>query len=234
METARRELLELEERKRAIVEEAEALLEVLNAPLPDGSPGVGLTGKLVDDEGFPRADVDLYQVRTLRHQLACLKTDRKALEAEIEAKLVLLHDLMQRESEPIGEPATAQRQQQGEQQPSTVVSKITETATPGLNAGVLEEKLVPIARVDLVMNESPAALAGLHVGDRVLRYGDIKFVAGQKDEKPQLADIASETSRNLGQSIPVEVMRGMEHVKLFLTPQAWSGPGSLGCHLMPV
>lgn len=30
-----------------------------------------MDGPLVDAEGFPRADIDLYQVRTARHIIAC-------------------------------------------------------------------------------------------------------------------------------------------------------------------
>jgi hypothetical protein len=32
----------------------------------------GLKGNLVDREGFPRADVDVHEVRNLRHRLACV------------------------------------------------------------------------------------------------------------------------------------------------------------------
>ena len=35
--------------------------------------GVGLRDPLVDEEGYPRSDVDLYTVRGLRHQHACLQ-----------------------------------------------------------------------------------------------------------------------------------------------------------------
>ncbi len=33
--------------------------------------GVGMDAPLVDVEGFPRADVDLYTVRTARHDISC-------------------------------------------------------------------------------------------------------------------------------------------------------------------
>ena len=35
----------------------------------------GVKGSLVDAEGFPRADIDLFEVRKLRNRLACLQTD---------------------------------------------------------------------------------------------------------------------------------------------------------------
>ena len=33
--------------------------------------GVGMNEPLVDCEGYPRSDVDLYQVRTARHNIVC-------------------------------------------------------------------------------------------------------------------------------------------------------------------
>lgn len=33
--------------------------------------GVGVEGPLVDDEGYPRADVNVYQIRTARHNISC-------------------------------------------------------------------------------------------------------------------------------------------------------------------
>lgn len=40
-------------------------------PLPPQQKGVGMHEPLVDAEGFPRADIDLYQVRTARHNIIC-------------------------------------------------------------------------------------------------------------------------------------------------------------------
>jgi 26S proteasome regulatory subunit N4 len=49
--------------------------------------GVGLKGKLVDEEGFPRNELDLYRIRELRNEHARLQTDHVALMKEIEAEL---------------------------------------------------------------------------------------------------------------------------------------------------
>lgn len=40
-------------------------------PLPSQQKGVGMHEPLVDAEGFPRADIDVYQVRTARHNIIC-------------------------------------------------------------------------------------------------------------------------------------------------------------------
>lgn len=55
------------------------ITELLTAP---GMPGV--KGSLVDEEGFPRSDIDLFEVRKLRNRLACLQTDHTNLMKKIE------------------------------------------------------------------------------------------------------------------------------------------------------
>lgn len=42
---------------------------------------------LVDVEGFPRNDIDIYQVRNARHQIICMQTDLKVLMLNIESGL---------------------------------------------------------------------------------------------------------------------------------------------------
>lgn len=52
---------------------------------------VGMNESLLDAEGFPRADVDVYAVRQARHQIICLQNDLKAIMKEIEQGLVAVH-----------------------------------------------------------------------------------------------------------------------------------------------
>mmetsp|Transcript_11091 Transcript_11091/g.34013 ORF Transcript_11091/g.34013 Transcript_11091/m.34013 type:complete len:146 (-) Transcript_11091:778-1215(-) len=68
--------------REALTEEMEAVMSYLNA---DGMPG--LNGSLVDSEGFPRADIDLYAVRRQRQRLRCLMNDLTQLTQRIAAAL---------------------------------------------------------------------------------------------------------------------------------------------------
>lgn len=52
---------------------------------------IGMNGKLLDDEGFPRADIDVYAVREARHKIICLQNDLKSIMKEIENGLINLH-----------------------------------------------------------------------------------------------------------------------------------------------
>ena len=76
-----REALRVAEVERDRLEaEAEAILAELESPnVETGAAGPGLRGPLVDGEGFPRADVDVYRARELRHRHARLRTDHAAL-----------------------------------------------------------------------------------------------------------------------------------------------------------
>ena len=56
-----------------------------------GNPG--LKGHLVDNEGFPRADVDIIEVRKLRNRHACLQTDHTNLMKEVEKRLFGIHSV---------------------------------------------------------------------------------------------------------------------------------------------
>ncbi len=55
------------------------------------SLGVGMEGGLLDSEGFPRADIDLYVVRESRQKVAMLRNDLKAIMKDIEQGLHELH-----------------------------------------------------------------------------------------------------------------------------------------------
>ena len=68
------------------MEEIVEVLENMN-----GKPG--LKNRLVDDEGFPRDDVDIFETRKLRNRHACLQTDYKTLMKEIENRLYGLHKI---------------------------------------------------------------------------------------------------------------------------------------------
>ena len=67
-------LFALQDRARAMEAEILMIIETL-----DNMPGKpGGKGKLVDAEGFPRADVDIHTVRIHRNRVAYLQTDHQA------------------------------------------------------------------------------------------------------------------------------------------------------------
>ncbi|XP_037367131.1 26S proteasome non-ATPase regulatory subunit 9 isoform X2 [Talpa occidentalis] len=77
---------ELIRRKEEIEAQIKANYDVL-----ESQKGVGMSEPLVDCEGYPRSDVDLYQVRTARHNIVCLQNDHKAVMKQVEEALHQLH-----------------------------------------------------------------------------------------------------------------------------------------------
>nr|XP_020658394.1 26S proteasome non-ATPase regulatory subunit 9 isoform X2 [Pogona vitticeps] len=129
-------------------DEIEAQIKAYYEVLED-QKGVGMNEPLVDVEGYPRADVDLYQVRTARHNIVCLQNDHKALMRQVEEALHQLHarDKEKRERD----EAEARAEAQGQSQPLPL----------------------PFARVNAVTPGSPASLSGLQVGDEIVEFGSV-------------------------------------------------------------
>ncbi|KAL7511439.1 hypothetical protein ACHAXN_011086 [Cyclotella atomus] len=86
----RRELLSLDTQKAALETEAEAIVSELTAELPDGGPPMGIDTPLVDSEGYPRGDIDVFRARTLRRRFIEIQNDHKAVMAKIEKGLAEL------------------------------------------------------------------------------------------------------------------------------------------------
>ncbi|KAJ3358382.1 putative 26S proteasome regulatory subunit, partial [Allomyces javanicus] len=115
------------------------------------SHGVSMDEPLVDAHGFPRADIDVYAVRGLRHQIICMRNDLKAKYAEIEHALIAAHASVAATT-PIAASTTA-----------------PVYATPTRPA----ELRRPFAKVNAVVPDSPAYRANLVKGDLIVQIGSL-------------------------------------------------------------
>ncbi|XP_069475693.1 26S proteasome non-ATPase regulatory subunit 9 isoform X2 [Ambystoma mexicanum] len=184
-------------------DEMEAQIKAYYGVLEDKS--VGLTGPLVDDEGYPRADIDVYQVRTARHNIACLQNDHKEIMKEIEEAL---HRLHAREKE----------------------KRMKDEAEAEADAQSKSETLPhPFAKVDAVTPGSPANTSGLQVGDEIVQFGSVN-----EHNFQTLQNIATVVQHCEGKPLSLTVLREGKKVHLGLTPQRWSGKGLLGCNIVPL
>jgi 26S proteasome regulatory subunit N4 len=139
------EIQKLDEEKKAIEKEAEELASFLNG---EGMPG--LKGGLIDEEGFPRQDLDIYAIRNARHRLAILKTNYKHVVSQIEEKLYNLH--------------------------ATSCVKGDESHTVShLKNKVPLPILQPFGYVDQVTPLSVADLAGIKEKDQIIRLGSVQL-----------------------------------------------------------
>nr|XP_020511573.1 26S proteasome non-ATPase regulatory subunit 9 isoform X2 [Labrus bergylta] len=197
-EISMKDVRNLVKKKDDIEEQIKAYYDVLE-------DGVGVEGPLVDEEGFPRADVNLYQIRAARHDISCLQNDHKAIMVEIEEALHQLHarEKAKREQDEAGAQGDAM--------------ELQVTLPP------------PFARVDAVTQGSPACGAGLRVGDEVIEFGSVNTGNFQN-----LQNIASVVQHSEGKPLRVSVIRGGQKAQMSLTPQRWSGRGLLGCNIVPI
>jgi 26S proteasome non-ATPase regulatory subunit 9 len=207
------ELRELNRQREAMEAELTAITEALGA---DNMGGV--SGALIDREGFPRADIDVHGTRTLRHRLACLTTDHRALMQLLEAKLHALHTATAGEG---GARASAPAPRYAAAAPSP------SDASPMANGGA--ESMASFARIASITAGGPAALAGLRQGDELVRYAHLDAT-----NHDNLRGVARLTGRSEGGFIPLAVRRASKMVEVTLAPQRWEGPGLLGCHLVPM
>ncbi|XP_061672918.1 26S proteasome non-ATPase regulatory subunit 9 [Syngnathoides biaculeatus] len=199
-ETSMDDVKNLIKKKDDIEEQIKAYYDVLD------DQGVGLDDPLVDAEGYPRSDINLYQIRTARHNISCLQNDHKAIMVEIEDALHRLH---------AQEKAKRQRDQ-------------TEAAEEPADR---RRDALPhaFARVDAVTQGSPASAAGLKVGDEVVEFGSVNT-----GNFRNLHNIASVVQHSEGKPLRVTVVRGAQKASLSLTPQRWSGQGLMGCKIVPM
>lgn len=248
MEAARAELNKLQQERAALEAEINERSARLNAP---GQPG--MHESLIDKEGFPRADIDVHAVRLDRNAVIRLTNDHKAISQRMEQALHKLHALA-RESGVTsmagngttaapagvgGQPATHEDKKPRTDAAATAAAMEVAAAAlaPAAAAAAATRaaataapvSLRPYAVVDEVAEGSPAAAAGIQLGDQLCRFG--AAVAGGGDE---LQRVAQELAAHEGQPVQTVFLRAGQQVELTLTPQRWSGRGLLGCHLRPL
>jgi 26S proteasome non-ATPase regulatory subunit 9 len=196
----------------ALEAEAEAVRSELEAPGPEGQPPPGLRGPLVDAEGFPRADIDLYNVRTKRNRLACINTDYRALMLEIEVELKHLHASSVAPASPL--TATSGLSSSTSSKLAAVIgSSRAASCTEGAASDQSElsafANALGFALVDEVAESSPAASAGLRVGDVVVFFGGLKWQAsGLGLGSSPMTSIPRVVQESVNRPVRVVVWRG--------------------------
>jgi 26S proteasome non-ATPase regulatory subunit 9 len=188
---------------------------------------VGLRGSLIDAEGFPKDGLDHYAIRQARHTIDCGKHDLRRINDRM---LDLLVTAQQEggtsgSTSPMTAGAKASSAPAPQPRPANTVDHgrgdVGAPAQREQPAGVAARR--PIFRVAAVSAGSPAAEAGLHVGDLVTRFGDVTA--------SDLHLVAALVRARANEQVPLELHRGAAPLSVILVPRAWSGTGLLGCVL---
>lgn len=204
---SRERLLDLDHQRTAMERELSSLTDYLNGPnMP------GLTGPLVDAEGFPRADLDLYRIREVRQRFNRLNNDHCAVMKEIEQEMSAYY---------------------GDRPVQAAVNGRVEVEIEAVSVAPVERR-EPFAWVAEVTAESPASAGGLLVNDRV-----VKITSGTQGDFTALSALPDLVSHHINQSLLFSILRTNElnqelSFEVSITPQQWSGPGLLGCRLKPI
>ena len=206
-----KDLAEEQQRLESIISEKTRYLQ---------STPVGLTGSLIDSEGFPRADLDHYSIREARNLLACTKTDLAAVQKDIFTRLQELHEATQDDN--------AGKLGSGDDADSLEKKALQEAADRQAKKQQAPPR-EPFLIVQEVAAKSPSAEAGLQVGDLVCRIGPLVAEGFNS-----LLDLGQLIMDNEDCLLLVDVWRNKEIMQLTLVPHQWSGTGLLGCTMVAV
>lgn len=213
-------LRELQSKRESLEQEADAIHSELMNPGPNGQKAAGINDSLIDANGFPRSDIDIYRIRGLRNRLSIINTDYKNVMLEIEKELQIIHTNVQDASEFLGEPGSGLSQAP----PSATMNH--SSSSPPTSSNDQHAIAIAMAKIDEVTPGSPADNAGLVVGDFLLKFGKITA----SNPVPRTA-IPRELQLYIGaeEDLPVVVRRSTgEAVTLQINiPEGVR----LGCHL---
>ena len=168
------ELAALQAQREALELEAEAIGSELLAPGPDGAPCAGIKDPLVDKEGFPRGDVDIYRVRTIRGRLACINTDHKALMKRLTRLTHSLHAAAGVTAVQAGEgtETKAEAQEAAQEVPVQAETETELTDEQRQQELLIQHAARPaFATIDQILPGSPAVQAALVDGDLLVAFG---------------------------------------------------------------
>ncbi|RNA31922.1 26S proteasome non-ATPase regulatory subunit 9 [Brachionus plicatilis] len=179
---------------------------------------IGMTEELVDKEGYPRSDIDIYKVRLARQQINRLKNDYNSLLVEIEKELINIHSKFNEEDRP---------------------GEFVEKTIPLSNEQIIEHR--PFAKITQVDPKSPSSEAGLETDDEIIQLGPFTHLNTQKS----LAEIGDHVRKSENKIILVKIQRndngnesmaanGKKKIIVKLVPKKWSGHGLLGCKIVPI
>ncbi|ESR66855.1 PDZ domain-containing protein [Citrus sinensis] len=133
------EIMSLMEKRSALEADMNAIIDRLCQ-----SNGPGLSGNLVDSEGFPRTDIDIHLVRSERRRLA---GDDGGSNNQNPSILSTVQSASFNNAVPRNSPAA-------------------------MDVDVIIRR--PFAVIDEITDASPAAEDGLQLGDQVLKFGTVE------------------------------------------------------------
>jgi len=227
--TVRRYLKRLGVEREAL----ECEMKGIVSELTSGENAIGIDTALVDKEGYPRGDIDIYRARTLRKRYGEIEKDLKGIMKKIEGGLCKMEgndeDNEERKARLAPKPkpkfdpvsgkwvvmswdgSIAGDVPQKERKFEDIASTNTTAVPLSSENTILNNKpskqppaLVPFAVLDSVSPCSPSSEAGLHQGDLIVKFG--KATSTNHTNLTLVAEVVSQAA-NENKSISVTVIR---------------------------
>jgi 26S proteasome non-ATPase regulatory subunit 9 len=207
-------------------EELEAEMSSLSQRLnEEGQPG--LKGALVDKEGFPIPNVDLYQIRSDRQRYNTLKNDHSRLTDLIQSGLQNILLVTKKRNDDDDDDVRTTRTRTTTENNNTAAAAVNKKSdvqqedTPSTTittTTVITQKAFAV--VDIVAPGSPAEIDGIRIHDRIISFGD----------KRTIEEAAAKIQQTIGESHIVKLNRQGVEMEVEITPRTWTGVGLLGAH----
>lgn len=158
----------------------------------------------VDEENYPRGDLDIYLIRITRSEIITLRNDYKELSEQIHISMQGLHG-------------------EGRVVPAETIVEfpfmIVESVAPSSPCdGILVkgDRITQFGRVKKVTSGSDSKLLMEIVSQTVSSSENVIIV-----------------SNTIQVTVQIRVIRSGKSEEVRITPRTWSGRGLLGCHLLP-
>ncbi|MEN2496082.1 MAG: 26S proteasome non-ATPase regulatory subunit 9 [Marteilia pararefringens] len=132
---------------------------------------IGLDKKLVDDEGYPLADIDIRAVSQARQTVHMLKNDLKDIIKEISINIAKLHQSYSTQTDSTPQETMSSFDAgdilaSGEE----IINLTSENNYTSVNSSRFNPDNIPILKVTGVESETPASNAGLQEGDKIITF----------------------------------------------------------------
>lgn len=148
-----------------------------------------MSTSLTTFDGYPRADIDVAQIRTTRARINHLKTDYKQIMKQLEEAM---HEhFASKQAPPIGHSSS-----------NTHSSRNTNANENG-SEETSSSSRIPVAepafaKVNTIAPNSPAETAGLQPGDHIIRFGTANWTNHER-----LAKVAQVVQQSENVSFPI-------------------------------
>ncbi|XP_015580997.1 26S proteasome non-ATPase regulatory subunit 9 isoform X1 [Ricinus communis] len=218
------ETMKLMDKRTAVEAEMNTIIDHLCQP---GGPG--LSGNLLDFEGFPRQDIDIPSIRAERQRLAVLRNDHKEITEKINENIQVLHSARLASRSPsVKDSGNSASNNQNSSVDGVVASAsshnvLLKDASNSMDLDAIVS--IPFAVVDEIADGSPTAEDGLQLGDQIIKFGSVEYQVGIN----LLQRLATEAQANQGCATPVIVLRQGAPINLTVTPRTWQDRSLLGC-----